>query len=186
MSPRGAALSMLAVAGVAVGHILGYAVAHPDTAAREAALGGHAYLPATATVVVPLGVVAALAWAVRTSRQLGVAGTIPFRSLAAAQLAVFAVQEVGERLLAGDGASAVLAERGVWFGLVAQLLVAYVVTRSLHAVRRVVRAVLRGGRVLRSPLPARPISLVPARAPRRAPAPVAVGLRAPPVVSAAR
>ena len=186
MGPRGAALSMLAVAGVAVGHILGYAIAHPDAAARQAALGGHAYLPAAASVVVPLGVAAALVWAVRTSRHLGVAATIPFRTLAVAQVAVFAVQEVGERLVAGQGPAAVLAERGVWFGLLAQLLVAAAVTRALHAVRRVVRAVLRGGRVHRAPRPALPIVLVPARAPRRAPASVAVGLRAPPVVGAAR
>lgn len=186
MGPRGAALAMLAVAGVAVGHVLGYAVAHPDAAGREAALGGHAYLPAAASVAVPLGVVAALVWAVRTSRQLGVAATIPFRTLAVAQLAVFAAQEVGERLVGGQGAAAVLTERGVWVGLVAQLLVAAVVTRALHAVRRVARAVLRGGRVHRTPLPARPIVFAPAHAPRRAPASVAVGLRAPPVVRAAR
>lgn len=177
---------MLAVAGVAVGHVLGYAAAHPDAATREAALGGHAYLPVAASVVVPVGIVAALVWAVRTSRQLGVASTIPFRHLAAAQVAVFAVQEVAERLVSGDGATAVLSERGVWFGLVAQLLVAAVVTRALHAVRRVVRAVLRGGRVLQTGLSVRPISFVPASVPRRAPASVAVGLRAPPVVGAAR
>lgn len=174
---------MLAVAGVAVGHILGYAAAHPGGAAREAALGGHAYLPTVATLVIPLGVVAALAWAIRTSRQLGLAGAISFRTLAATQVAVFAVQEVGERAVVGDPVSAVLTERGVWLGLVAQVGVAYFVTRSIDAVRRVVRLLTRGGRVVRDDI--RPhLSFVPAAAPAQRAVAVAVGLRAPPVVGA--
>jgi hypothetical protein len=174
---------MLAVSGVAVGHILGYAVAHPDAAAREAALGGHAYLPATASVVIPLGVVAALVWAVRTSRQLGLAGTIPFRTLLAAQVGVFAVQELGERVLAGEPASAVLVERGVWFGLVAQVLVAYLITRSVDAVRRVVHLLTGGGRVLRD-LVDIPVSSVPVVVRVQRSVAVSVGLRAPPAVGA--
>lgn len=183
MSPRGAALSMLAVSGVAVGHILGYSAAHPEVAAREAALGGHAYLPTVATVVIPLGVVAALAWAVRTSRQMGLAGAIQFRTLALAQLAVFTVQEVGERAVVGDPVSGVLTERGVWLGVVAQVLVAYVVTRSIDAVRRVIQLLTGGGRVLRDGIRPR-VSFVPVVAAPQRIAAVAVGLRAPPVVGA--
>lgn len=185
MGPRGAAIAMLTVAGVAVGHIAGYAAAHPGAAAREAALGGHAYLPSVAAAVIPLGVVAALAWAVRTSRQLGLAGTISFRTLASAQLAVFAVQEVGERVVVGDPVTGVLTERGVWLGLLAQLAVAYLVTRSIDAVRRVVRMVRATARVLGDEL--RPVLVfVPVAAPRLATAPVAVGLRAPPAVGCTR
>lgn len=182
MSPRGAALSMLAVSGVAVGHIVGYAAAHPEGAAREAALGGHAYLPSFAAAAIPLGVVAALVWAVHTSRQMGLRGTISFRALAAAQLAVFAVQELAERAVVGDPVAGVLAERGVWFGLLAQVAVAYAITRSIDAVRRVVRTLAAGGRVLgtvlRSPTPS-----FPAGAPATAVASVSVGLRAPPPVA---
>ncbi len=94
---------MLAVAGVAVGHIAGYAIAHPDAAGREAALGGHAYLPVAASVIVPLGVLTALVWAVRTARTLHLAGRIDVRHLVVAQLAVFGCQEVAERLVSGAG-----------------------------------------------------------------------------------
>jgi hypothetical protein len=181
MSPRSAALSMLAVSGVAVGHIVGYAAAHPDAAAREAALGGHAYLSPTAAVVIPLGVVAALVWAVRTSRELGLAGTIAFRTLAAAQLGIFAVQEIGERAVVGDPVSSVLTERGVWFGLLAQVVVAFLITRAVDAVRRVVRLLTSGARVLGDDLDPL-LSFVPVVARRQPAAAVTVGLRAPPVV----
>ena len=87
---------MLATAGVAVGHMVGYVIAHPAGNGRAAALGGgHGYLPITATFVVPVGVVAALWWAVRTARDLGIVGTLDWRHLAAAQVALFTLQEVG-------------------------------------------------------------------------------------------
>ena len=183
MSPRGVAISMLAVSGVAVGHVVGYGVAHPQAAAREAALGGHAYLPSVAAVAIPLGVVAALVWAIRTSRQLGLAGAIPFRTLALAQLGLFAVQEIVERVAVGEPASSVLAERGVWFGLLAQVAVAHVITRSVDAVRRVVQLLTGGGRVLRE-LVCPPVSFVPATVRVQRAVAVSVGLRAPPVVGA--
>ncbi len=176
---------MLAIAGVAVGHIVGYGLAHPEDAAREAALGGHAYLPATASVVVPLGVVAALVWAVRTSRQLGMAGSIPWRHLACAQVGLFALQEIGERAVVGDPLSSVFVERGVWLGLVAQVAIALLVTRAVDAVRRVVRSVRCGGRLLGDRLHLE-IPFVPVPAPRVVPVPVSVGLRAPPVVGTSR
>lgn len=170
---------MLATAGVAVGHIVGYAVAHPDAAAREAALGGHAYLPTAAATVIPIGVGAALWWAVKTARSLGLAGSIDWRRLAAAQLGVFAFQEVGERLVGGEAATAVFAERGVWFGLVAQVLVAFVVTRFIDVVRRTVRLVTRG-RPVTAQLPRLSFSTpVAARIVVHVPT-VSVGLRAPP------
>lgn len=176
---------MLATAGVAVGHIVGYALAHPDGAAREAALGGHAYLPAAAATAIPVGVVAALWWAIRTARSLGLAGQFDWRRLAAAQLAVFAVQELGERVVGGEGAAAVLSERGVWFGILAQIAVAYLAVRGIDLVQRVVRLVSAGRPVTtRLPLvllfvPHPPVSTSPH-------ATVAVGLRAPPSFGFAR
>lgn len=171
---------MLAVAGVAVGHIVGYAVAHPDAAAREAALGGHAYLPAAAATAIPLGVAAALWWAVRTARTLGMGGRIDTRHLAVAQLGVFAVQEVGERLVSGGSAPSLLAERGVWFGVLAQILVAFLVTRALSWAQRIVRSVVAGARTSTA-LPSDPlIAVLPEPAPILATATVSVGLRAPP------
>lgn len=173
------------MAGVAVGHIVGYALAHPDVATREAALGGHAYLPTVATAVIPLGVLTALWWAVRTARLLGLAGQIDWRRLAAAQVVVFLCQEMGERSVGGEGVSAAVSERGVWFGLLAQIVVAFLVTRGIDAVRRVIRAVT-AGRPITSRLPRHCIVLPAAPVASVAPATVAVGLRAPPALGSAR
>lgn len=182
VNPRRLTFWLLATAGVAVGHMAGYALAHPDAAAREAALGGHAYLPGTASLLIPAGVIAVLAWGVTSARSMGLAGQIRWTRLAAAQIAVFALQEVVERILTGQDASSVLSERGVWVGLVAQVVVAAVVTSAINLVRTVVRAVVIGSPRrstvalwLDTPAVLDAI-LVPVR-----PA-VAVGLRAPPVV----
>ncbi len=185
MSPRRVAFWMLATAGVAVGHIAGYALAHPDGAAREAALGGHTYLPAAAATVIPVGVLAALWWAVRTARSLGLAGCIDWRRLASAQLAVFAVQEVGERLVGGEGLDAVVTERGVWLGLVAQVAVAFLTTRGIDLVRRAVRLVT-GSRPVTTQLPRLLLPTRSTSSPALVPATVAVGLRAPPSFGSAR
>lgn len=172
---------MLATAGVTVGHVLGYAIAHRDSAAREVALGGHGYLPGVAALVVPVGLVAALWWAVCTARALGLAGRIDPRRLAAAQVGLFAVQEVGERVVVGEGLDAVLSEPGVWMGFVAQVAVAHVVVAALEWVRRAVREMILGRRP-RVRLGLRPrLLLAPDRAPATVPATVSVGLRAPPV-----
>ena len=172
---------MLATAGVAVGHIVGYAVAHPDGAAREVALGGHAYLPAAASVVIPLGIAGALWWAVTTARALGLAGVVDLRRLAAAQLALFAVQEVGERVVGGEAAASVLGERGVWFGLLAQVLVAHLSVRAIEWTRRVVRAVVTGTRPSTSLSLEPRLRSFPVAVPATRSATVSVGLRAPPV-----
>lgn len=185
MDPRRIAFWMLAVAGVAVGHIAGYAIAHPDAAGREAALGGHAYLPVAASVLVPLGVVAALAWSVQAARSMGMSGQLDARRLALAQIGVFAVQEVGERLVSGAGAGTALVERGVWIGLVAQVVVAFLVTRAVDLAARAVRFVVRGRRptVALPPVVTRVLEQTVLRSTA---APVAVGLRAPPVVGSPR
>lgn len=176
---------MLAVAGVAVGHIIGYAVAHPYTATREAALGGHEYLPVAASVVVPIGVIAALVWGIQAARAMGMAGQIDPRRLALAQIGVFAVQEVGERAVSGAGAASVLVERGVWFGIVAQVVVAFLITRAVDLVTRAARFVVGGRRatIIRPALVAafRPQAVIVTTV-----AAVSVGLRAPPVVGSTR
>lgn len=180
MSPRRIAFWLLASAGVAVGHISGYVVAHPDTAAREVALGGHAYLPVVASILVPTGILIALGWAVHTARTLGLSGQIRARRLAVAQIGLFLIQEFGERALMGDGATAAFSERGVWLGLLAQIVVAFLVTRAINVVRRVVRCIVSSGRLASSVPRLVPTQLLPVLAPI-APATVAVGLRAPPV-----
>lgn len=182
MSPRQIAFWMLATAGVAVGHIAGYGLAHPDAAAREAALGGHAYLPGVASIVVPLGVTTALVWAIRTARSLGMAGQIDATRLAAAQVAVFTLQELGERAITGDGALSALGERGVWFGLIAQVVVAHLVSRSVDVVRRIVRAVIAGPRRLTAALGQLTVPSIVAAAPASVISTVAIGPRGPPGV----
>lgn len=170
---------VLAVAGVAVGHVIGYGLAHPDQAARELALVGHSYFSPVATVVVPAGVVLLLVYAVRTGRDLGMGDDLSAARLAGVQLGLFSVQEIVEAFAAGSGISGFAGERGVWFGLVAQVVVARVVVEAVRFVRCVVRCLQAGaasrGERLALPLPAaarRP--LVPVMAV------VAVGPRAPP------
>ncbi len=176
---------MLAVAGVAVGHITGYAIAHPDAAGREAALGGHVYLPIAASAIVPLGVFVALVWGIRTARTLDMAGRIDTRHLVMAQLAIFGAQEIAERIVSGAGAGSALVERGVWVGIVAQVVVAVVVVRSIDLVRRAVRFV--SGSRARSVGPALVAApWLPRSLSWSTETPVAVGLRAPPMVGSPR
>lgn len=181
MGPRRMAFWMLAVAGVAVGHLVGYTVAHPDAATREAALGGHAYLGPAATALIPLGIAAALWWAVRSARALGMGGQLDPWRLAATQIGVFALQEIGERFADGEGLSAVVTERGVWIGLLAQIVVAHLIVSSIDLVGRVVRLVVAGRPVMRT-LCEPPLVIAFATPATPAYRTVAVGLRAPPVV----
>ncbi len=140
--PRRLSLWLLATAGVVVGHLLGYAVAHPTGSDRAAALAGHEYLGTVGTVLLPLGLAAAMVTAVRMVRRIGGAPTLV--SLAGLQVALFCVQEVVERI-PGPGAPVdVLAERGVWFGIAAQVLVAWLALRLVHCSSALVRLVVGG------------------------------------------
>ncbi len=171
---------MLATAGVAVGHMAGYVIAHPTGNGRAAALGdGHGYLPVAATFVVPVAVVAALWWAVRTARELGIVGTLDWRRLAAAQIALFTLQEVGERLVGGEGLEAVITERALGIGLLMQVVVAFIVVRGLSVVRCVVRGIAQGLEVI-DVLGDALTWVAPATSVATPWATVAVGLRAPP------
>lgn len=135
---------LLAIAGVFVGHLVGYTLAHPDEADRALALSGHAYFGPAASVLVPLGAMAMLVVAVRTARRLGEAPTV--LQLAGAQVGLFAVQEVAERAVGSEGAARVIAERGVWLGLVAQVAIAWLSVRLVGLTARVVRRVVLGDR----------------------------------------
>ena len=182
MHPRRLSFWLLATAGVAVGHFAAYLIAHPDRGARELALAGHDYLPAAMAFVVPLGTLAALVIAVRTARSLGMAGQLSWSRLAAAQCAIFAVQEVAERLIDGQHALAAGAERAVWVGFVAQSLVALLATKAVDWARRVVRFALGAARSTSAAPVRTPVVLHPEPwSCWRLPV-VAVGVRAPPVV----
>lgn len=185
MVVRRLAFAVLATAGVPVGHIVGYAVAHPGGAARAAALGGHSYLPGVTSLVVPLGVVTAFAWAIRTSRELGMAGCLRTRHLAAAQLGMFLLQETGERALGDAPIVELLAEPALWCGLAAQILVAHVSVRSIGWLRRAIRHVHHGPRVVASPLRLA-VRFLPLMSPRSPVTVTLLGSRAPPSVVVTR
>lgn len=137
-------LWLLATAGVLVGHVVGYAVAHPTETERATALAGHAYLGPLGTVLIPLGLLTILGVAIRTVRRVG--GPPPLRTLARLQVGLFLFQEIGERALGPVPPLDALSEPGVWFGVVAQVLVAWVALRLVHATAAVVRAVAAGTR----------------------------------------
>ena len=141
---RRTSLWLLATAGVVIGHLVGYAVAHPTGSGRAAALAGHEYLSGVGTVLLPLGLVAVVAIAVRTVRRLDDPPTLT--SLASLQVALFLAQEVLERI-PGPGAPVdVLGERGVWIGIVAQVVVAWLALRLVHRTVGVVRRLVAGVR----------------------------------------
>lgn len=139
MTPRRLAVGLLASAGVAVGHVVAYALAHPTASGRAAALGGHGYFSPLATLVVPVGLIVALGFAISTARSLGLRGALSWRSLALVQVVLFVVQEVGERSVAGDGLGAAGAERAVWIGLIVQVVLAFLIVRAVDTVARLVR-----------------------------------------------
>lgn len=174
---------LLASGGVFVGHILGYAVAHPDSAERALALSGHAYFGPAAAVVVPVAAVALLAVAIRTVRQLG---DVPsFSELAVAQVGLFLFQELFERVPGVGGPLDAFAEPGVWAGLIAQVAVAWIAIRLVRATARVVHAVVSGARPVTAAAPALLVATVPAVAPCRSVADRLPGRRGPPLPSSA-
>lgn len=160
---RRISLGLLAIAGVLVGHALGYLVAYPDDAERAMAGAGHGYLGPVAAVVAPFGLAAVLAIAVRTVRRLAAAPSL--WQLAGVQVLVFAAQEVLERIPGPGQPVDVITERAVWFGLVAQLLVAWLSLRLVGLTARVVRAVARAPRPRLVASPPRVACLRSARVP---------------------
>jgi len=138
----------LAAGGVAVGHVLGYALAQPDPELRAAHLAatGHGSFGLLACVagVAALVAVAGVAWRAATGRDhrgpaLG--------RLAAIQPLAFALVELAER---GFSVPAAVRDPSVLVGLVLQVVVAAALA---HLVRGVVRAA--GLLARRPPPPAR-------------------------------
>jgi len=176
------------VAGVVLAHATDYRLAYPDAVDRAHALAasGHGYWPlATSAAVLGAGLAAAAAvvrGAVGTSRPTRFAG------LAAFQVTLFALIEVGERLAAGRSPAALphmLAERTFLLGVGVQLAVAAVVFAAAALLQRLGRRVvtsLRSAsrRPARSDRPCwRPVSTLLATGYR-----TAGGARAPPVAAA--
>lgn len=144
---------LLAFAGVLLGHMAGYSAADPGRAVEELGLGGHEYIGPLAVVAVPVGMVSLLAMAVRSVRRNG-RGLPTVRDLVVAQVGLFVVQELVERIPGAASPLSAVGERAVWFGLIAQVLIAWCVARLVHWTARVVRQVAPGTRQVSRRAPA--------------------------------
>lgn len=152
---------LLAWAGALLGHVVGYTAARPSRALEQLSYGSHAYMGPLAAVLVPVGLAAVLVAAVRAVRRNG--GGVPTaRELVTAQIAVYLVQEVVERIPGSGSPLAAFGSRAVWFGLAAQVLVALLAVRLVRFTASVVRQVLHASpRIVEDP----PAPLVPAPSP---------------------
>lgn len=138
--------------GVVASHAIAYLLAHPGGADRARALGSmHAHLGPLAVV----GAITMLAALVAAAGAGYRAGRVPVTvaGLAACQVVVFAVMEMGERVAAGEDAAAAVREPALWIGVVVQLGVAGV-ARWLLRVGEVVGAAIRARRPRRRERPA--------------------------------
>jgi hypothetical protein len=126
-------LWLLAPTGTLAAHGLAYgplAGGHHDDGAM------HVYLPLVAALVVP-GAIVALLWA--TTHRRGRAVQLPsVRALVAAQLEVFAVQEVVERLAARVSLSELVDHPAVRWGLALQVFTAAAALLATRLLRQTI------------------------------------------------
>ena len=149
---RRLALGILALAGVLISHAVGYWIAELDTADRAQTVVDHGYLAVVPWFLGPAALVA-IGWlAVKSARAAGPGADLRWTHLAGLQLVLLAVQETGERVVAGEGAMAVLGEPAVAWSLGCSLLVAALLT---WLVRSAAKAVARWARAA-APRPDRP------------------------------
>jgi hypothetical protein len=126
LKPGGAAVLLVAPAGVLIGHVIAYAASGPGHAPGAA---GHGYLSSLAAVAVPL----AVAGLCLSALGKGAPG-VSLRQLCALQCAAFVTQETLEHLVAGEPLVAVVGSVPVWLGLGAQAIVAFGATAAVGAV----------------------------------------------------
>ncbi|HWH34335.1 MAG TPA: hypothetical protein VNT56_03360, partial [Acidimicrobiales bacterium] len=136
MTHRRLALAVLASAGVLVAHSLGYALSAQGPAGL-----GHGYVLPALGVMGPVAVVVAALAAVAEARRTGLASEFSAARLAGAQLALFAVQEIAERLVSGH-LDSIASEPGMLFGFLAQVPVAWVLHRLSGLAHRVASRLL--------------------------------------------
>lgn len=140
---RWALLTSLGIAGVALGHSLGYWAAYPDPHVRAAveAASGHGYR-GLAVAIAAVGGIAALVGqtslgvlrggGVRDRARPGAVAV--FLRLGILQLALFVALESGERLAAGAGAP--WGEAVFWWGALIQVAVAWLGAVALSGAER--------------------------------------------------
>ncbi|MDQ3877439.1 MAG: hypothetical protein M3290_03710 [Actinomycetota bacterium] len=144
------AIATAAAAATVAGHELAYRLIYSQPYERAAALAhtGHSYWPGAIRAAVVLAVVGV---ALQVSRGVVAALSEPprVRSLAAwlatLQVAFFTSMEMVERAVEHESPAGLLTQRGLWVGVLTQLLLATVVAVVLRAARRagqVLRALL--------------------------------------------
>lgn len=135
---------MLALAGVLVGHTVGYAGGH------GAHGGGHWYVFPALAVVGPLAVIVGTVSAVAEARRVGIALELSVARLLGAQAALYTVLEVGERLVHGHLGT--ITGASVALGLLAQLPVALALHGLVRLARRAAHRLFSGPVGCRQPL----------------------------------
>ncbi len=185
---RWALLTSLGIAGVVLGHALGYWVTYPDPHVRAAAeaASGHGYWDLAVAVAAVGGIVALLG---QTSLGAITAGSARdearprasavFLRLAIVQLAVFVALESGERLAGGIGAP--WGELVFWWGTLIQVAVAWLGALALSGAEEVGSRLAGRRAAPRTPAPLRIFTPHVGRVPRPGWARVQLA-RAPPFV----
>jgi hypothetical protein len=176
-----------ATAGLALGHVLSYAIAIPDPQHRDLALlrTGHGYLPAFGELATLLALAAVAAVVVRAFVRGRADPPSPRSSiglLATVQVVAFAGQEILERLVAGAPLSDLLDERLLLIGVATQVIVAMVGGALLGRLSRAATLVAAPVAVRSALPPPRPVLAVP-DVPSRPPGAAELGhrgVRAPP------
>ena len=145
--PRRLLLLLMAPAGTLAAHGLAYG---PLSGGHHDDEGLHGYLPIVAVVAISVAV-AVLLWT--TVFRRGCAVELPsVRSLVLAQLGVFAVQEVVERLAARVSVGDLVSHPAVRWGLASQVLTAAGLLMVTRVLRRTVGALLATARRAAFPL----------------------------------
>lgn len=139
---RRSLLGVQAVVGVVLGHIVVYALVHPDPANRADSLAasGHVYWP-VAVALAAVGALLAVAGVLLAAAGRGLSGANTRHSgvgiagwlgrLAALQLALYGGMEIVERAAAGADLSALVGAPELRLGLVVQLVVALAMVAML-------------------------------------------------------
>ncbi len=122
----------LAAFGTLVAHVLAYGIV-PSQAHVDTGVHVHGYIPIATVFVVPFGIASLFVLARGLfGKKLRPPLRIGLRFLVSAQVGLFAVQEVAERVATGDGLTELLAEPAVAVGVVSQLGVAWVLVAVIR------------------------------------------------------
>jgi hypothetical protein len=132
-----------AVAGVVVAHVVDYLLVFPAGRARASHLAatGHGYWPAAVVLASMAGAVAVVSAVVRAIGGGSERVTSSVARVAATQLALFTVIEVGERAVAGVSPAGLARSPEFWVGLLVQVAVAAIAVLFLRGVGRAACAI---------------------------------------------